>query len=189
MNKLFEQIKDFDLRLLHYMNERWTSDPLDYLMVFLGEESNIYVPVILLILYAFTRGDDKDKWTVLFIAIAVGLSDLASSALKDLVGRGRPCAVLEGIRVLMGCGKSGSFPSGHATNIFSAMVLISARYRRFVPICIPFAALVAYSRVYVGVHYPSDIIFGAILGGTVGYLVAFLGERFSPSVMAGRKRS
>ena len=67
-----------------------------------------------------------------------------------------------------------SFPSSHATNIFAAGALLSYTYRRWTAVFLAIASGVAYSRVYIGVHYPSDILAGALLGVGYGLLVAFL---------------
>lgn len=61
-------------------------------------------------------------------------------------------------------------PSGHATNIFAAMVFLTARYKKFFPLFLAIAFTVAYSRVYVGVHYPLDVMAGAMLGAVLALL-------------------
>jgi undecaprenyl-diphosphatase len=76
----------------------------------------------------------------------------------------RPCNVLDNVHLLINCTKSFSFPSSHATNIFTGMIIFSFVYPKLRIGLLAVAALVAYSRVYVGVHYPLDIVAGTALG-------------------------
>jgi undecaprenyl-diphosphatase len=69
-------------------------------------------------------------------------------------------------------------PSSHAANAFGQAVLFSVTYRRWAWPLLVFAALVALSRVFVGVHYPFDILVGSIIGAVVGYIGAWLARKF-----------
>ena len=81
-----------------------------------------------------------------------------------MVGRERPCVALEDVRLVMGMKSSLSFPSAHAANIFGAATALTMFYRRWAGAFFAVAVCVGYSRVYVGVHYPSDVLGGAVLG-------------------------
>jgi undecaprenyl-diphosphatase len=102
---------------------------------------------------------------VLFTVAAAGLSaDLLSLALRQLIGRDRPFVLHPEPKPLVGQPSSGSFPSGHASAAFACATVIAwASPRLAVPVYV-LAALVAWSRVYVGVHYPLDVLGGAVLG-------------------------
>ena len=115
---------------------------------------------------------------VLFAVAAAGLSaDLISLGLRQLIGRDRPFVVYPEPRPLVHPPSSGSFPSGHAAAAFACATVIAwASPRLAVPVYVV-AALVAWSRVYVGVHYPLDVLGGAVLGVLVGAAVAFLARR------------
>lgn len=115
-------------------------------------------------------------WTAFLTVLSFLLADWASHELKHVITRVRPCHVLDEVRLLVGCSRSGSMPSGHAANSFAyataLFVLtrdyVSLRWRLF-PVLL--ALLVCYSRVYVGVHYPGDVLAGALLGSAIALLV------------------
>jgi membrane-associated phospholipid phosphatase len=109
------------------------------------------------------------------VAVTVTLTDqLATSLIKPLVHRLRPCnpqALVDHGRFLLGYKTSFSFPSNHAMNMFGQATLLAFLYRRYAVYFFLFAAFIAYSRVYVGVHYPLDVIGGAIFGIICGAAV------------------
>ncbi len=157
----------FDRSLFTLLNGRLTSPVLDAVMPFITDKSHFIGIGIIFILLVLLRGKKSEIRTLILVAITVMLSDYAAVLLKELFGRIRPCHALTGVRLLVGCGGSYSFPSGHATNIFSSMVLLSLRYKKYRPFFIAIAVAIAYSRVYVGVHYPLDVLGGALLGALV----------------------
>jgi len=110
--------------------------------------------------------------------LTITLSDqLAAHVIKPWVGRARPCNTLSDVELLVRCSGSFSFPSAHAANTFAGAFYFS----RFAPgITIPLAVvafLVSYSRVYVGVHYPLDLVGGGVLGVACAALVLALMSR------------
>jgi undecaprenyl-diphosphatase len=122
----------------------------------------------------------KYRWTGLWIiacaALAVLISDQSSDLIKHFVHRLRPCAVGEGRLLVKHCSDTFSFTSNHAANHFAIAVFLSLALRRirWLPYVLIFwAAFIALSQVYVGLHYPTDIVGGALLGSLVGY-IAFL---------------
>ncbi len=140
-------------------------------MPFITDKAN-FIDVILLSWFAiFLLGGNKGRKTALIILLIILLSDQTANFLKYLFHRERPCITLAQVRLLVGCGDSYSFPSNHAANIFASMIYLSYNYRSFSPVFIIIAILVAYSRVYVGVHYPIDVLAGILLGLTISAII------------------
>lgn len=94
--------------------------------------------------------------------------------LKNLIARPRPPYDNIPIRLIISATNSPSMPSAHASDSFALFAFTYTIYRRWALILLVFAILVSYSRVYVGVHYPSDIIVGALVGSIIGLLSAVL---------------
>src|SRR3972149_5387557 len=189
-----DAITRFDIELFRLINSVWTSPFLDSFMVYVTSKMNFLGAIIVAAVLIWILGKRQDRLGLVILVAVVLLSDFASNTFKHLFERIRPCSAFEGVRLLVGCGGSFSMPSGHATNIFAAMVFLSARYRRFWPAFIFIAFVVAYSRVYVRVHFPSDVIAGAFLGRVIA-LLFFSAERGSlrawlvAVLEAGRKRA
>ena len=108
------------------------------------------------------------RWGVFVLTVvAVGLADLAATGLKALVDRPRPPLRYAEPKTLVPVPHDASFPSGHAATSFAAATMLSFAFPRVAPFLYLLAAGVAFSRVYVGVHYPLDVIGGAALGALI----------------------
>ena len=108
------------------------------------------------------------RWGVLALTvIAIALADWSSMAIKALVDRPRPPLRYAEPKTLVPVPHDASFPSGHAATSFAAATMLSLAFPRFAPALYVLAAAVAFSRVYVGVHYPLDVLGGALLGALV----------------------
>jgi membrane-associated phospholipid phosphatase len=130
---------------------------------------------------------------LLALGLTVGTADIISSRLiKNTVERLRPCndeRVKPKVKLLVHCGGGYSFTSSHATNHFAAAVFVILTFvgsRKWLKYSLlAWAASIAFGQVYVGVHYPLDVLCGAILGCCVGWLGAFVWRRFSESGFVG----
>ncbi|MCD6532134.1 phosphatase PAP2 family protein [bacterium] len=168
-----------DERLFLLINRHLVSPALDFLMpIFSAKEG--WIPVIVAVLVAFIFFDRRRGLiAALAVLIAFGITDpLCSQILKPLIGRIRPCYALgEAVRLLWGCGGKFSFPSNHAANSAAVVVAMGFFYRKTLWVGIPIALAVGFSRVYLGVHYPGDVLGGWIIGGAVGGTVGYVFHR------------
>ncbi|MDA8099561.1 MAG: phosphatase PAP2 family protein [Nitrospiraceae bacterium] len=181
-----------DTLIFNVINHSMANPVFDLLMPVLTFQG--YLLVLPLLPYIIYRGattrDDTGRtyllWAVAPIVIAFlsfPLADSIGDRLKEFAGRPRPCASLDNVRLLVHCPSSFSFPSSHATTSFAAAVPLFVLTRSFLSIVwrlypVGLAVLIAFSRPYLGVHYPSDIAAGAFLGGGVAYLFCWIFRRF-----------
>jgi membrane-associated phospholipid phosphatase len=121
-------------------------------------------------------------------ALCVWTADLAALALKGLTDRERPFDALDGVEPLFGGTLGGSLPSGHAATSFAGAVVLTYLFPRGAPAFFLLAIAIAFSRVYVGVHFPSDVLAGAALGAGVAGLILAAVRLRRPSE-AGRPQS
>ncbi len=139
----------------------------------------IWAPLYLgILIYLGMKYKRKFIVILLFIILAIALADQISVQLfKNLVQRLRPChePSLEGLVHLFNgeCGGKFGFVSSHATNSFNVALLslLFIRKRWYTITIISWAVVIGYSRVYLGVHYPGDVICGSLLGAFVGWSI------------------
>jgi undecaprenyl-diphosphatase len=124
--------------------------------------------------------------TPLVAAVAILTASWASSALKDVFDRVRPPLADHAIGALVAVPRDASFPSGHAATAFAAAGVVALLHPRLRVAALGLAALVALSRVYLGVHYPSDVLAGAVLGLAIA--VAVVRVPFTAAAVAARMR-
>jgi undecaprenyl-diphosphatase len=176
---------DLNRSLFRLVNDVWTSPTLDPFMILLGS-INEYGVVWLVLLGALAAlGGKTDRWAALAGLAAMVMGLAFSEVLKSIVMQPRPFVSLTDVRLLVSPPGSYSFPSVNATYAFAAFSGTSLTARRLLgrlPVWgwgfLALAVAVSYSRVYVGVHYPGDVLSGAIIGLSIGWLVASIGFRF-----------
>lgn len=147
-----------------------------------------WIPLYL-ILIIFTFREDKKEFAkrILMAILAVGLADYtASGILKPYFQRLRPChdpIIQNLVHVVGNCGGQFGFASSHAANSFAlATIFILFYYKKnkMMASLMPWAIIVSYSRIYNGVHYPTDILVGAIIGILSAFLFYSIYKRLKP---------
>jgi undecaprenyl-diphosphatase len=180
-------ITELDRDLFTWVVEH-RSQPFDWLFVALsaaGQVSLLWIVLAPILAFLARR---PPLFTTLVTAATVWTADLLATLLKTLVDRQRPYEVIPEADPLLRWDVAGSFPSGHAaTSVAGAVVLayLLGRWGLWLGLL---AAAVAFSRVYVGVHYPLDVLAGAALGAGVGLLAIAVVRRLRPT-SAGPRRS
>ncbi|MGE5173058.1 MAG: phosphatase PAP2 family protein [Betaproteobacteria bacterium] len=181
-------IQSLDTQLLLFINHHLANPAFDILMPALSRQG--YLLVVPFLLAMFLSGtkqkDDRGKtylttavWTFLIACVAVYLAGLAEDWMKDAVARVRPCRALEGLRLIVACPGSFAMPSGHAISSFAFAAPLFYLTREYIAMIwrlypLILASLIAFSRLYLGVHYPTDVLAGAVLGAIIGLVLSFL---------------
>lgn len=185
-------ITALDRQLFTVINGDLQHPVLDVVMRAITTQENWYPVLGGLGVALLIWGGRRGRMAVAMLVIAVAITDqISSSFLKPLFGRVRPCNALPpgSFRRIVKATAAFSFPSAHAANSFAMATVVSWRFPLFAPFAFLIAAAVAYSRVYVGVHYPLDSIAGAILGLLTGRLSIWLVVALRRRWDAARARS
>ena len=145
-------------------------------MPFITDANNWILPILFLILYLGFFKRKKGKIALCLLIISLSLNDsICAQILKPFFERVRPSHMsIEGLNLLVSKGGKWSMPSNHASNMFSLAVILSYFYGRFKVILFLLATVIAISRVYVGVHYPGDVIIGALIGYIISWTMITL---------------
>jgi undecaprenyl-diphosphatase len=192
-----------DQQILFLINHDWTHRGLDRVMAVMSS-LDFWLPLLVAVtLVAAIWGGFRMRMMLLTVALAIAVTDaIVVRTLKDLVGRPRPHEMLEGVRTLDLAGatprllaltkplkeeysgarirppRGNSFPSAHAANNFVVAAVCTLFFRRWGWLLFLPALLVAYSRIYVGSHWPLDVLVSCLLGLGIGLLVVVGAEAF-----------
>lgn len=185
-------IIDADRWLFEKINSDWFNPFFDSLMPFM-REPNHWLPLYLFLFVFITLNFKNSWWWVLFFICTVSLTDMTGTYLfKHNFERFRPCMDPEfytHVRlVLKRCGGGYSFISNHAANHFGMTVFTYFTLKhhfgsKWLKLIFVWPALIAYAQVYIGIHYPLDVICGALVGIGIGYFTSrFFNKRYGISI-------
>lgn len=167
-----------DHQLFGLINGTLHHPVLDVVMPFITDFGHFKIPIVAAVAIILWVGPPERRWRLLQLVLLVLMADMTGGFLKEWldVARPSPAELGEGGVRLVGhrLGKSAAFPSNHAVNMFAACGFLwwHLRHHRWSPLLFVPAVVIAWSRVYVGVHWPSDVVGGAIVG--LGVLAGFL---------------
>lgn len=163
LQQIADTLSSWDRTLFYAINRGTENGAFDLVMPVVTSFGNFKYLLAGIAVFLFFNSA-KTRSVAILIGIAILLSDQTGNQIKHLIERPRPCKELLDAHLLGGCSGSFAFPSNHSANMFSAALVLSWKYRRLTALFLFAAFLVAFSRVYVGVHYPFDVIGGAMLG-------------------------
>lgn len=182
---MIETLTSLDEQILLFFNS-WHSSFLDELMSLITGKW-IWIPFYLILIDLLFKklGPKYAAITLVAVVLAIVMTDqVCASVIRPIVGRLRPCnpenPVFEYITLVKGIQPGGySWPSCHAANTFALATLLSCvmRSRKFTAFIFIWAVIVSLSRLYVGVHYPTDLLCGAAFGSVFGYLALLFVSR------------
>lgn len=167
-----ETLLNFDATVFHLING-WDLGFLDTVLV-ISRNKFIWIPLyVAIVVYMAVRWKKQSWLPILFSVLTVVCSDGTSSHLiKKTVERPRPCHTLEQINLRVKCGSGYSFTSSHATSHMALAVFwvqlftFWGRHRWWF---LPWAIIIGFAQIFVGVHYPLDVLSGFVVGAIVGW--------------------
>lgn len=164
-----------DLMIFYFFNHTISLPILDKFFSLITSVNNWYIAYVILLGISWTKGGKRGKIAVIGVILLIIASDQTGyRLLKELFARPRPCDILTDVITPVGCTGTYSFPSNHALNNFAAAFFFYKLFPKLKWVLFITAGLVAISRVYLGLHYPSDIIGGALIGIAFGYIFSEL---------------
>ena len=170
---VLEFIQNLDLSVVRFIREYIANPVLDFLMpiiTLIGEDGILWIAVSLALL-CFRK--TRKAGFVMALSLIIGLVTV-NLTIKPLVGRVRPYAI-DGVNILVNSLGDGSFPSGHTAVCFEgALSLILCGYKKWGYASLCAAFLVAFSRLYLYVHFPTDVLTGAVMGTLAAFLSFFV---------------
>lgn len=182
---MIDILKEIDQQLLLIINRGLANQFFDFLLPLMRSKyfwSPLYIFLIVFILKSSDR--KTGLLTILFVLITFTLTDFISAGIiKESVQRLRPCndpEIMGYVRNLVGCGSGYSFVSSHAANHFGIAIFLGLYFHEYRWVGIAFkiwAGVIALSQVYVGVHYPLDILCGMLLGIGIAHLTFYIYRR------------
>lgn len=165
-----------DLSLFFFINQTCSTKLLDLFMPFITNQKNWIIPIIFMIFILMLKTGKRGRITLGVLIICIGMTDLISAQIvKPWIGRIRPShEIIDQINLLVNKGGKWSFPSNHAANTMALTVIIGYFYKKYKSFLILLTLIIGISRVYVGVHYPFDVVAGFVIGYVFGWVTITL---------------
>ena len=187
---MIEQLIELDQQLFLAVNQGLANQFFDFLMPLLRNPYTWAPLYLFFIIFAIRNYKKKGIVMILLLLVTFGLGDaISASVIKPQIMRVRPCNDVpfkEQVTTRVRCGSGYSMPSSHATNHFAIGVFILMLFKRkwkpIVWLSLLWAASISFAQIYVGVHYPGDILVGALLGTAIGLFTSWLFFFFQPKV-------
>ena len=194
---------EIDTAIFRFINRNLENPVFNLIMPVITDFKKWRAVVLLIWAGLIMFGGTKGRWAGLFLIPLIVASDQISSHLiKSLIARTRPCDVLGNVhlwyghegwiitpsKVIQSYKSSFSFPSSHAANITASMLFLALVYRRIAVPLLLLALLVSFSRIYIGVHWPADIIAGMALGAILAVTAYLLFKKLTQQAQ-GREPS
>lgn len=187
---MLEKIQELDTNLLVYLNSLG-SETYDKFWLIITSQLN-WTPVFLLMFYLIYRkiGGKQTLYLLLFVAVLIAFTDQVTNLFKNNFQRLRPCnnpEINTIIRVVQSR-KSYSFFSGHAANTMAVatfLFLVLRRRFKYLGFLFLWPLIFAYSRIYLGLHYPGDILTGYFFGALFGFLMFKIYQNLKPKYFPG----
>ena len=167
-------ITDFDKTLFRFINGRCTADFLDGVMFafsVIGYGIVFSVTGLLLIALGFRLGNVRLRRAGYAGLIAIAGAGVVTALLKRIWERPRPLLTMTDVRTAGEHFLANSFPSGHTASAFAFALAVSAVYPKTRPYLLTLAFVIGLSRIYLGSHFPVDVVFGGVFGAIVGAAV------------------
>ncbi len=169
---ILEYLESVDSAVFLSINHNLTNPLFDAVFPSLRELT--YVFWALLIVYFWMKNEKK---MALLLTVSIVVGALFTYPLKFLIGRERPYEAIASTRLLTPAEADPSFPSGHAEMSFLAATVVSKFHPEYAKYLYAFSFIVVLSRVYVGVHFPGDVVAGMILGIIIGKVMIMVAQR------------
>jgi len=164
-------LQQIDESLLRFINISLANPITDKAMPLITKEESWIIFYVLFWLSLVFTGGKRGAIAGILLLVLILITDQTSNFFKAYFQRIRPCNVLTDLHMLVNCTQSFSMPSSHAVNNFAAATFLSHFYPKYRYALFTGAFIVAISRIFVGVHYPFDMLVGAILGIIIAMLM------------------